>query len=630
MRVWVLALLIGLSACERKAPAPPAVPPTAGPTVVQSRGQVWRATAGGERQPFSGGALTEGDVIVTGADGDAVVQVAPGRALELRANASIKVRRSEGQLVAELQSGQVVSRGASDVVLTVLTPFGITRVPGGRNEATIDVKEDGLRIDVTMGQISFVDAAGKTVTAGASEAIEVKLGKVELVRPAAAPTSERLDVVLSSEVGPLMIRRPGEAWGTKRAAPAPPGTDFRLGSAAGRARLVAPGLRARFEGGAAGRVGEATRSSEGRRFALGLDRGIAVLALEGGQAHELSIDGRQPISLRATEPTTFRVVAGPRQSTVSVLAGSGEIGVGETRRRLDSSERASIAGGRLEVAARPPAEVVLPSARDLHVYADGLTEVTLSWPSEEGGMVEVASDPDFEDVLLVGKVSRGSITVPAPRRGDLHWRLVDPNNRVFTGHARFAPDRRRSVLDLEHPRNLVSESGPMTTVYFQGVVPALTFAYAPRPGAARYRLRVYRAGELERPIVERVIRDTRCPVDANVLKEGSYLWHAVPLDAKGAEVGGGRMNKLELVYDNALTRLAIGSPKPNEVATGPEVEALGVAPLGSKLYINGKPARLDDKGRFSMRVGRASALVFRLVARNGSESYWIRKLRVRS
>jgi hypothetical protein len=101
----------------------------------------------------------------------------------------------------------------------------------------------------------------------------------------------------------------------------------------------------------------------------------------------------------------------------------------------------------------------------------------------------------------------------------------------------------------------------------------------------------------------------------------------VPLDARGAELAGGKMNKLDLVYDNALTRLAIGSPKPNDLATGPEVSALGVAPLGSKLYINGRPARLDDKGRFAEKVGRTPAVVFRLVSKNGNESYWIRKLR---
>jgi hypothetical protein len=573
-------------------------------------------------------------VIATGPDGDAVVSVGPGRELRLQPNARLKVRREEGRLVAELERGAVVSRGASDVVLTVLTPFGITRVPGGRNEGTIGVDPEGVRIDVTVGQIAFVDPSGKTVTAGPNQAIEVRLGRIEVVAgaPPAAPP-ESLEVLLSSEIGPLLVRRPGEAgWNAHKASPAPAGTDFRLGAVGGKARLVAAGLRARLETGAAGRVGQATRSKEGRRFVLGLQKGTAVISVEGGQAHEVVLDGPQPVILRATEPATFSVVANRGKATVAVLAGSGEIAVGSERRRIGTAERVQVSGARVDVAARPAAEVVLPTARGLRVYADGLTDVTLSWPAESGDFVEVASDPDFKDVLLAGKVSGHSVTVPAPRRADLHWLVSGGGgrDRYFVGHARFEPDRRRSVLDLEHPHNLVSESGPMTTVYFQGVVPSLTFSYAARPGAARYRLRVYHAGAIDRPIVERVVADTRAPIDAGLLREGSYLWHAVPLDARGAELGGGKMNKLELVYDNALTRLAIGSPKPNELTTGPDVQALGVAPLGSKLYINGKAARLDEKGRFSMRVGRAPALVFRLVTRNGSESYWIRKLRVRS
>jgi hypothetical protein len=379
-------------------------------------------------------------------------------------------------------------------------------------------------------------------------------------------------------------------------------------------------------------VGEASRSGSGRRFGLSLERGSALLSLEGGQAHEVVLEGKQPVTLRATEPTTFSVSSNHGQAQVLVLAGNGEVTVGAERRRLGTNERAAIHGTRLAVGARPPADVVLPTARGLHVYADHLPEVTLSWsPQGEATTVEVASDPEFKDLLLTGKVAGNSITVPAPRRADLYWRVTGKSGeKSLAGHARFEPDRRRSVLDLEHPHNLVGESGPMTTVYFQGVVPTLTFSYAARLGAARYRLRVYKAGALDRPIVERTVTDTRCPVDANVLEEGSYVWHAVPLGPQGQELAGGRMNKLELVYDNALTRLAIGSPKPNELATGPEVEALGVAPLGSKLYINGKQAHLDDKGRFQEKVSRSPAVVFRLVGKNGSESYWIRKLRVRS
>src|SRR5439155_20261762 len=156
------------------------------------------------------------------------------------------------------------------VELTVLTPFGITRVPSGRSEATIGVGADGMRIDVTVGKIAFVDASGQVTTAGPHESIDVKLGHVEVVRaPAPAVPPEPLEVLLSSEIGPLLVRAPGEKhFARRRAAPAPAGTGFRLGTSAGRARMVAPGLRARFEAGAAGQVGEASRSDGGRRFGL--------------------------------------------------------------------------------------------------------------------------------------------------------------------------------------------------------------------------------------------------------------------------------------------------------------------------------------------------------------------------
>jgi hypothetical protein len=627
-------LLLALAGCRRQPPLQPEAKRETPPLVELSSGQLWLERPDGTRLPYAAGqALKEGEALVTSPDGAAVVRLGTGRQIELRPGSRLKLHDRQGELVAELESGQLVSRSqAPSVMLTVLTPFGITRVPAGRSEATIGVDKEGVRIDVSLGEIAFVDPSGKTVTAGANDSIEVKLGSVELVKPGTTSAAERLDVVLSAEIGPLLIQPPGERrYSPRRASPAPAGTGFRVGSAGGRARLVGPGLRVRLDGNTAGRVGEASRSESGRQFHLAFERGSALVSLEGGQAHEVVLAGKQPITLRATEPTTFSVSASRGQAQVVVLAGNGEVAVGENQRRLAPNERAAIKGTRLAVAARLASDVVLPTSRGLHVYADNLPDVTLSWNPQGESLVEVASDPEFKDVLVAGKIAGSSITVPAPRRADLYWRVTGKGGeKSVVGHARFEPDRRRSVLDLEHPHNLVGESGPMTTVYFQGVVPTLTFSYAAKPGAVRYRLRVYKAGALDAPIVERTVSDTRCPVDANVLREGSYVWHAVPLGAEGQELAGGRMNKLELVYDNALTRLAIGSPKPNEVATGPEVQALGVAPLGSKLYINGKQAHLDDKGRFQERVSRAPAVVFRLVGKNGSESYWIRKLRVRS
>ncbi len=79
-----------------------------------------------------------------------------------------------------------------------------------------------------------------------------------------------------------------------------------------------------------------------------------------------------------------------------------------------------------------------------------------------------------------------------------------------------------------------------------------------------------------------------------------------------------------LAYDNALDALAIRLPLPDQRLGGKTVEVAEVAPLGARLFVNGTPAPLDDKGRFALKLGGAPrVLVFRLVRGDGTESYWI-------
>jgi hypothetical protein len=644
--VLVLALVVlgGASGgCRRtRQPAPPARPPLE--VILQTQGSVFRGESG---QPVAGGVLGMGEVLSTGADGKATVRLADGRQLELGPNGRLRLRRgADGRMTVQIESGQVTSRTAQDgpppVELSILTPFGITRVPAERGELSVTVgpqPQDG-RIAVVLGHVTFVDELGREIAVQADETIAVSLGKIELLRPAAAPAhqpqGQPVDVMLSADQGPLLVRRPGEPrLVPRRAVPAPAGTSFQV-AAGGQARLVAVGLRGRLGASAAGRIGEASRDAGGLRLGLELQRGSALLAFDGGHEPDgdqlLLGDPAAPVLVRITQPTTVLVEAGKRGPRISVLAGAAELVHGDTTQRLDTTLAAELAGSRLRTLARPQADVILPTARGLRVFADGLDEVTLSWPATlEEATVEVGEDSELKEVVTAGRTATGWVTVPAPRHGDLHWRVtgkIGGTERVLVGQARFAPDRHRSVLDLERPHNLVTEAGPVTTVYFQSTLPALTFAFAGRPGAARYRLRLYRDEALDTPVVDKVVTDTRCAVDATPLREGRYLWHAVGIDEHGREFGGaGRMNKLELVYDNALTTLAIGSPKPGAPLTGKRVDATGVAPLGSRLFINGQPAPLDAKGRFAVSLERKGALVFRLIGPDGGERYWVRKLR---
>jgi hypothetical protein len=631
-------LVAALAACRRHAPVVPEAPHAE----VQVQGKVWRAHAGGLAEPISGGTLIVGELLSTGPDGTATVRLAGGRQIELGPNSRLRLRAGpDRRLTIDLESGLVTSRTAESstaMELDILTPFGITHVPPAAGQVSLSVGQAGARIAVALGSITFVDQAGRQITAHANETVVVSLGKVELVHdepPVASLVGQPMEVMLAADEGSLLVRRPGEPRASpRRATPAPAGTQFQV-AAGGSARLMTAGVRGRLGAGSAGQVGEASRGRTGLRLGLGLQRGTALLSFDGSGQDELLLgDPAAPIIVKIAEPTTISVVAGRRGPRLMVLAGAAEVLAGDSHQHLDPAMLVEVAGGQLRALARPQSDVILPTQRGLRVYTDGLQEVTLSWPSSLGeARVEVSDDPEFKDLSIAGRTAAGSVTVQAPSSGDLYWRVTghgSTGDRVLLGQARFARDRRRSVLDLERPQNLVTEAGPVTKVYFQSALPALTFVFAGRPGAVRYRLRLYRDGDIVSPLVDRMVNDTRSAVDVTPLGEGRYLWHAVGIDRQGRDIGGGRMNKLELVYDNALTTLAIGSPRPGAPVNGPRVDATGVAPLGSKLYINGQPAALDAKGRFAVSLERASALVFRLVGPNGNERYWVRKLRVRS
>lgn len=681
-RVVVLAVALG-AGCKGKPSQPPSAtqsesagPPASGevtsPVLVRASGDVTVGAPGALEAARPGTALA-GRQIVTGPDGVAIVRLPDGREVEVRGGSRLTLGAGKGtEVTLEVQAGSVVTRvqadrapvraGTPEVSLAILTPFGVTRVPRTPHEATIAVRGDGagLDVDVAVGEIVFVDKAGVSRKATRAERIEVSLEGVVIVRgprPQPSPTvateagqaavterptrrivsSQGLEIVLSADEGALLVRRPGEkAFARRRAVPALPGTAFR---ATGRARIVAEGLVARLSSGARGRIGEVARGDDGDRIALALEAGSATVTTAPGRqrALELSAAGR-PFTVRTSGATTLAIQAGRRDTTVEVLAGEAELERDGMTEHLGAATQARVEAKRVALGSRRSADVILPTARGLHVAADGLTHVTLSWDEQlADARVEVAADPAFTEVLLAGPVTGRQVTVPAPRRGQLFWRVTGKTTpaaggapeKTIVGQARFAPDRKRSVLDLASPHNTVAENAEATKVYFQGALPALTFTFAGK-GASRYRVRVFKEGDLAKPLVDREVSEARCPIEAGIVTEGRYVWSATPLDKAGRDAGGGRMNKLELVYDNSLTTLAIGSPRAGQVVTSREVDVMGVAPIGARLFVNGQAAPLDAKGRFEMRLPAASALVFRLVGRNGAESYFVRRLRLKS
>jgi hypothetical protein len=398
------------------------------------------------------------------------------------------------------------------------------------------------------------------------------------------------------------------------------GAAFKVPTGA-RARLEGDGLVLLVQPGGAGLVSGVTSLGGVSAVALAQAQGPMTLRLDGSQKAQLTLD---EVALAGGGQATASVTPQGKQRRIEVRAGELDVTYRGQTRTLKAGEALVVGGGPLGEPQALKAAVTLPIGKKVRVYSEKGGLVGLGLPDEGAHRVQVASDADF-NALLVDGVTEKPVVLPAPAKGELFWRTLDAAGQPQAqGRARFGPDT-ASLRESTAKTDTVAETGLKATIFFQRAVPTLTFTFAAAPGASGYRLRVYRAGELKAPLLEKKVAEPKATVESGQLGEGSYLWSASPLDGAGNETGGGRMNKLDIQYDNSLTTLTIASPRNGDKA-GPNVVAAGVAPLESSLAINGKAAPLDAQGRFSVKVGAADTVVFRLKSDAG-ESFWVRRLR---
>ncbi len=613
------ALLVLLCGCpEDTQPGMVPLPPESVARLVSMEGKVTLERGGAPARPAVPGALLENDVLNTAEASKALVRAPGGREIELGPSTRFKVGRTMGDV--EVSEGTISFLAGDDDggTTSVTTKFGRTNVtPGTR--ATLALNAGGLSVDVSVGTITQVDEDGGVRSAASGQKMEIAVGAIEVMAPEPTPEPPKeLALELTDESGRVMLKKKGETKFTpaKKVQIVGGGTAFQVTPGA-RARLAAQGFSLRLPSG----NGVVTQVSTGPAGnAVELDVGGPVqLGLDGKTPSAVTFGGKNPLTVKGkTESTAF-----VNKGRIEVLMGELELETNGKTQVVKAGEVASISAKGVDVASRPRPLLVLPMGKKVRVYAKRLGEVGLSLP-DEGGRAQVANDAAFTDVTLSG-AAKDFVAVAAPAAGELHWRTLDENGEAkATGQVRFLADTGGAHDETSHG-DVVAETGLKATVYFQSAVPTLTFTFPQAEGAKGYRFKVYRASDLKTPLVEKKANENKLTVEPGVLTEGGYVWYASPLDDAGNEKGGGRMNKMDIIYDNSLTTLSITSPHDGDRAEG--AKAQGTAPLGSKLFINGKAAALDSSGRFSLPLGKAETVVFRVVSADGSESYWLRHLK---
>ncbi|WP_317987980.1 FecR family protein [Hyalangium gracile] len=654
LRLSVAAFLLMLAVgCGDPASPPPPTPgdgtaPASGPrdagagplaTLQSLRGEV-RLEREGKVGPAAEGPLITGDALETGANGSATIAFADGRTVELGSDARFVLDEDASGIVLKVARGIVLSRVPATpkgrpgpvVQLRILTPYGLTRVGGTEpSEVSVSVGPTESRVEVKLGAIEFVSKDGKEIQAAAGESVAVAEGRAELVtRPQKVLELGTIQVTVRADTGRVEVRSKGSA-------------QWRSVNKGGKKLAVGDGVRARG--------GTAYLALEGSASTIALGSG-GELVLEGagqlGSQDEARLDLRQgELALKLAPERESRVVvsgltlesSGAADLNVrrtsngfDVAARAGDVTLvqGESRKPLRAGEQASVSNaGEARVAPMAKAPLALAAAtEDVQVFHQGLPEVTLSWEGQGDAIVEVASEPSFSRLLLRGVVHQPSVNVRAPERGRLFWRVRRPDGTEVTkGSATFAPER--APKNLARITNEVPEGPEKTTIFYQDKLPAVVFTYAAEPQAAKYRISVYRTGELGKPVAERTVAETKAPLEAGVLREGSFLWSVTPLSRSGQPLRGGRMNKLELVYDNSVPVLVVNAPR-NGQRAGKRVRAVGVAPVGTKLSINGRSVALDAKHRFDTwaePVGAPPVLLFKMQNAGTPDVYVVRTLK---
>ncbi|MBL8924541.1 MAG: FecR domain-containing protein [Myxococcaceae bacterium] len=586
-------------------------------------------TRKGATGPAVKGPLFDGDVVETGDASSAVLKFSDGRSLELGANGRIELGAEGDGLVLEIGQGTVVSRvvegGGPGVQLTLDTPYGLVRV--GAGGVSLSVRGDEASVDVLAGDVTLVSREGSSLTleAGAGGTLS-KQGATRRV------TLEPLTVVLSGKGGRAEVKKKGEKTFTVVNAKKPPvplaaGDTVRVSGGAVTLSPAQSDARVTLGAGTEVGVGESVRNSGAEELALEVKKGSLQLGLPFGKKRTVRPgDGVALVAEQGGVLSVARVKNGLELSST----------VGDVVVMTETGEPVTVKGGRSAVITKAGVEqkgpereaLVLPTRQGLRLLHPGAERVALTWPGAEDAAwrVQLGTDAALSKPLIDGVVHQPFFNTLAPARGALFWRVSQGDTEVAKGSVVCGPEKQSD--ELGGIMNEVPAGPEKTVIYFQDKPPALTFTWKkPDKPVSEYLLKVYRAGNLAAPIAERRTPATQAELPLGSISEGQYQWDVTWLDAAGTPIGtAGKMNQLELQYDNAVRALLIKAPR-NGDPPAAKVAVSGIAPMGVKVSANGQLLTLDAKARFSGQVTPLSRgrVAFRSVF-EGSETYVVRWL----
>ncbi|MDP1914896.1 MAG: FecR domain-containing protein, partial [Myxococcales bacterium] len=535
-------------------------------------------TRKGAATPATQGPLFDGDVVETAAESNAVLRFPDGRELELGENGRMEIGTEADGLVLNVGQGIVVSRvGGSTgetMQLSLDTPYGLVRV--GKGGVSVNVGSDEALIDVLAGDVTLVGREGGPLSlAAGAEGSLTKSGASRKVR------LEPLAIVLSRGGGRVEVKKKdGKAFAPvnpKKPPTLAAGDSLRVTGGTATLTPDKSDAKVTLVSGTEVGIGESVTKSGAEDLALEVKKGQLQLALPFGKKR--TIRPGEGLALTAEQGGQLTVVKGKNGLELNSI-------VGDVVVETEGGQKVTVKGGQTATLTRAGIEphdvareaLQLPTRQGLKLLHPGAERVALVWPGDDDKAYRVilASDAAFEKPFVDGIIRQPSFNTVAPARGALFWKILEGETEIGKGSVVIAAERIGDELD--GITNVVPAGPEKTVIYFQDKPPALTFTWkTPDKPVTEYLLKIYKAGNLAAPLLERRTTATSAQLPHGSVPEGTYQWDVTWLDAKGTPLGtAGKMNQLELQYDNAVRALIIKAPR-NGDAAAQRVAVSGIA-----------------------------------------------------
>lgn len=471
------------------------------------------------------------------------------------------------------------------------------------------------------------------------------------------------DVAASSELVIAVGRRKVRLASTTRASvstPGKPGADPGLKVLYGAATLVQPGGEQMVV--VAGEPLTLTLPASGQEQAmdaapplaasdLSVDPPLSTRATSRGRimyrngppgtrAASFSLGGVRIVPRVTHRRVELRITRDADGSTLEVLAGEALLSSPSGVLTLEAGQEASLAGGQVDGPREPaPSRLTVSEPGRIRVFLPPSgASLTLAWSGKDGragSLVQVARSASMTRPLFADVIRRTRLTLARPRTGALFWRVspvdaVGAPGKGISGQVTLLRDTsHRALRGARAPHNIIQEGDGNTTVYYQNRLPRFSLRWTPIAGATSYKIKVLKEQDLSRPLVQVAVTAAQANLPDGRLGEGRYIWYAAGRDRAGRLVGSSKNRTLTIKYDNATPSLQIISPRDGLRIETPAVEVKGVALRGTRVYIGGTLAPLDEASRFSRQVSITAGqnnLIFRVVHPRRGTSLYLRRV----